>query len=164
MTRSSSYHSNEFKHTVCTYYDNNKSSLSLRSVASSFNIPPNTLSQWYSRWKRNKSINAFIIKEKRGRKRILNKRDINKYITNKIIRANRSGTPISYPELYSAAIEDSNKQFSFSTFKNYGIRDAGIKSNTTIKTTEWECKCIYKILDISSLLYYLYICVYIFSL
>ncbi|CAF3879645.1 unnamed protein product [Rotaria sp. Silwood1] len=99
MSDSSRYYESSFKKRVIDFYLRNQPNLSFRSVANHFQIPGGhaTVKRWYDR--SNGNISSLQHHHRSGRASILNKKQINNFITMVIRSHNRLSRPINYAKL-----------------------------------------------------------------
>jgi hypothetical protein len=134
MNRSQHYYSTEYKERVVAYYIEHQSNCSFRSVAKHFALKGGhkLVRIWYN------NRHSLNTKPKSGRPTILSRRQIINYVQNKIRAANRSSTPIHYPELLSYVKEKTKKSPSIQTLRRYGRKLFRAKQKRTIKRTEGQ--------------------------
>ncbi|CAF4340181.1 unnamed protein product [Rotaria sp. Silwood2] len=137
MSDSSRYYESSFKKCVIDFYLRNQPNLSFRSVANHFRIPGDhaTVKRWYDRY--NGNLSSLQHHHRSERAPILNKKQINKFITMVIRSHNRLSSSINYTKLVKSVREKTNTNLSLRTIQRYGNKN-GIKCKKNIKRSHKE--------------------------
>lgn len=130
------------KHLILTQYSPHQRGSGFGSLASRFGVAggAGVIHRWYQRW--NGTAASLKESSKSGRPRILNGREVTRYVELPIRRKNRSHVAVHYPELRESVQLRTGKNPSLRTIRRYGKEERGIRQKRTKKQTENECELI----------------------
>jgi uncharacterized protein (UPF0248 family) len=128
----------EYKHSILLQYRPHTPGSGFDSLATANNIAGggSTIQRWYKHW--NKKVKSLHHKAGAGRKTILTKQEINKYILTPIKKANKKLKAIHYTDLIHNVQESTGKEISLRTIQKVGKEILMIKDKKTIPMTEIE--------------------------
>jgi len=128
------------KHQILLEYCAGNRRHSFSALASRYGIQGGgrTVQRWYSLWDGTPS--SMERRRGQGRKTILTPREVQKYITKPIRRANQLHVAIHYTDVMDSLRSKTHKEVSVRTVQRYGNTNEGIRHETTLRRTKQECK------------------------
>lgn len=124
-----------FRRRVVQFYLSHRPSWSLSDVAKKFEIPGGKTTVW--RWVAQHG--ALETRKRSGRPALLNARQINKHVADKIRAANRKHTAIDYKEVQHSIYRYTRVRPSLPTIRRYGYNALHARSKRTVKRTANQC-------------------------
>lgn len=133
----------EQKHSILTHYTSPFNTQTLSTILSlhDINVNRTTVERWKNVW--DGSIQSLQHKQVSGRPRILNQREVTRYVERPLREANRSSTPIRYSSVAKSIRTKINKSISDRTVRRIGKEELGGKMGRGKKRSAEECKYKY---------------------
>jgi transposase len=135
----------DFKHKVLRDYTPGTRGHSFSDLALRYGIRGGKplISKWYRQW--DGTASSLERHPGSGRRALLTKQQVQRYIVKPIRRANQSHVAIEYPDLKEDVELKTSHSISLRSIQRYGKTQGGITCNTTQARTEQERKYIYNI-------------------
>jgi transposase len=133
-----SHLSADAKHAILLEYSPRSRTHSFSALARRHSVSggSGTVSRWYQQW--DGSAASLQEKQRSGRPRKLDSRQVQQHVRKPVLAANRAHRPISYTQLLPSVQARTGSQLSLRTLQRYGKEELRVKSKATKKRTAVE--------------------------
>lgn len=123
----------EAKHAILLEYQPRSATHSFSALAARHSISggAQTLEKWFQRW--NHTVESLKRHSGSGRPRALTATQVQRYIRQPVLQANRAHRAIHYPELMPRLRQTSARSVSLRTVQRYGQKELKIRDKRGIK-------------------------------
>lgn len=130
----------EAKHAILLEYQPRSATHSFSALAARHSISggSQTLEKWFQRW--NGTVESLTRRSGSGRPRALTTTQVQRYIRQPVLQANRAHRAIHYPDLMPRLRQQTRQSVSLRTVQRYGRNELKIRDKKGIKRQASECE------------------------